>query len=79
MTLDYNTTDWTQGDDGYFYYNKVLKPGEVTEPIFNNVAFSGTMDNMYRDAEVTVDVAAQAVQTANNGSTVMDAKGWPNA
>ena len=79
VTLDYNTTDWTQGDDGYFYYNKVLKPGEVTEPIFNNVAFSGTMDNMYRDAEVTVDVAAQAVQTANNGSTVMDAKGWPNA
>ena len=79
VTLDYNATDWTQGDDGYFYYNKVLKPGEVTEPIFNNVAFSGTMDNMYRNAEVTVDVAAQAVQTANNGSTVMDAKGWPNA
>ena len=43
VTLDCNTTDWTQGEDGYFYYNKVLKPGEVTEPIFTNVAFSGTM------------------------------------
>lgn len=79
MTLDYNTTDWTQGEDGYFYYNKVLKPGEVTEPIFTNVAFSGTMDNAYQGAQVVVDVAAQAVQTAHNGSTVTDAKGWPNA
>ena len=79
VTLDYNTTDWTQGEDGYFYYNKVLKPGEVTEPIFTNVAFSGTMDNAYQGAQVVVDVAAQAVQTAHNGSTVTDAKGWPNA
>ncbi len=79
VTLDYNTTDWIQGADGYFYYNKALKPGEVTEPIFTNVAFSGTMDNAYQSAEVMVDVAAQAVQTANNGSTVTDAQGWPNA
>ena len=69
----------TQGEDGYFYYNKVLKPGEVTEPIFTSVAFSGDMDSMYQDAQVVVDVAAQAVQTAHNGSTVADAKGWPNA
>lgn len=79
VTLDYNTTDWTRGEDGYFYYNKVLKPGEVTEPIFTNVAFSGAMDNAYQGAQVVVDVAAQAVQTAHNGSTVTDAKGWPNA
>ena len=32
-----------------------------------------------KTATATVDVTAQAVQTANNGATVMDAQGWPNA
>ena len=79
VTLDYNTTDWTDGGDGYFYYGKALKPGEVTEPIFTKVAFSSAMDNRFQNVSIVVDVAAQGVQTANNGSTVTDAKGWPNA
>ena len=79
VELNLNLTDWTQGKDGYLYYNKVLKPGEVTEPLFTAVTFNVTMGNEYQNATATVDVAAQAVQTANNGDTVMDAKGWPNA
>ena len=79
VELNLNLTDWTQGKDGYLYYNKVLKPGEVTEPIFTAVTFNVTMGNEYQNATATVDVAAQAVQTANNGDIVMDAKGWPNA
>ena len=79
VELNLNLTDWTQGTDGYLYYNKALKPGEVTAPIFTTVTFNVTMGNEYQSATATVDVAAQAVQTANNGDTVMDAKGWPNA
>lgn len=79
VELNLNLTDWTLGEDGYLYYNKALKPGEVTEPIFAAVTFNVTMGNEYQNATATVDVAAQAVQTANNGDTVMDAKGWPNA
>ena len=79
VELNLNLTDWTQGKDGYLYYNKVLKPGEVTEPLFTAVTFNVTMGNEYQNATATVDVVAQAVQTANNGDTVMDAKGWPNA
>lgn len=79
VELNLNLTDWTLGEDGYLYYNKALKPGEVTEPIFTAVTFNVTMGNEYQNATATVDVAAQAVQTANNGDTVMDAKGWPNA
>lgn len=79
VELNLNLTDWTLGEDGYLYYNKVLKPGEVTEPLFTAVTFNVTMGNEYQNATATVDVAAQAVQTANNGDTVMDAKGWPNA
>ena len=71
-------TDWTE-KDGYFYYTKALKPGEVTAPIFTAVTFKADMGNEYQNATATVDVSAQAVQTANNGDTVMDAKGWPNS
>ena len=78
VQLDVNTTDWTE-KDGYYYYTKVLKPGEVTAPIFTAVTFKPDMGNEYQNATATVDVTAQAVQTANNGATVMDAQGWPNA
>lgn len=77
--LDYNTTDWIMGADGYCYYSRPLKPGQVTEPVFTKVTFNAAMGNEYQNATATVDVAAQAVQTANNGSTVTDAQGWPNA
>lgn len=78
VELTLNTTDWTE-KDGYFYYTKALKPGEVTAPIFTAVTFKADMGNEYQNATATVDVSAQAVQTANNGDTVMDAKGWPNS
>lgn len=78
VELTINTTDWTE-KDGYFYYTKALKPGEVTAPIFTAVTFKADMGNEYQNATATVDVSAQAVQTANNGDAVMDAKGWPNS
>ena len=59
--------------------SKPLKPGEVTAPIFTAVTFNANMGNEYQNATATVDVFAQAVQTANNGATVMDAQGWPRA
>ena len=43
------------------------------------MTFKADMGNEYQNATATVDVSAQAVQTANNGATVMDAQGWPNA
>ena len=78
VELTLNTADWTE-KDGFFYYTKALKPGEVTAPVFTAVTFNATMGNEYQNATATVDLSAQAVQTANNGDTVMDAQGWPNA
>lgn len=76
VELTLNTTDWTERD-GYYYSTKALKPGEVTAPIFTAVTFGTAMGNEYQNATATVDVFAQAVQTANNGTTVLDAQGWP--
>ena len=78
VELALNTADWTE-KDGYYYYTKALKPGEVTVPVFTSVTFNATMGNEYQNATATVNVFAQAVQNANNGDTVMDAKGWPKA
>ena len=77
ITIDFNTDDWTDGRDGYWYYNKVLKPGETTKPLFTTVKFDPQMDDQYQNCKVMVDVAAQAVQTANNGDSARTAAGWP--
>lgn len=78
VELTRSTNNWTE-KDGFYYYTKPLKPGEVTAPIFTAVTFNANMGNEYQNATATVDVFAQAVQTANNGATVMDAQGWPRA
>ena len=77
LTLDYNTEDWTQGEDGYWYYNKALKVGESTEALFENVSFHKLMGNTYQNSKALVDVTAQATQVANNGDSAVEAKGWP--
>lgn len=73
VNIDFNDTDWTAGTDGYYYYNKALAPGQVTEPLFTTVSFSGNMSNLYQNSTAKIDVTAYAVQVANNGSNVMDA------
>ena len=74
---DVNTADWTEGEDGYFYYKEALKPGETTAPVLNSVTFDVAMGNEYQGATATVTVTAQAVQTANNGTSAQTASGWP--
>ena len=78
VALNINTEKWEHEGD-YFYYKEALQPNEITAPIFTSVTFNKTMGNEYQGATATVDIVAQAVQKDNNGDTVMDAKGWPNA
>ena len=75
ITLDLNTADWTE-KDGYYYYNRVLKSGEKTTPLFNTVTFETSMDSTYMEATVNITVNAQAVQSRNNGTSALDATGW---
>ena len=77
IVLDFDRTNWTERD-GWFYYNKPVPTGAETTNLFEEVFFKAVeMDNDYQNATVTIDVSAQAVQTANNGATVLEAKGWP--
>lgn len=74
-----DSSNWTL-KDGWWYYTDAVKAGDMTKPLFDEVVFSGPdMDNKYQSCTVVIDVTAQAVQQANNGSTVMEALGWPEA
>ncbi len=76
ISLDINTTDWTE-KDGYYYYNSLLNAGETTEPLFTTVTFNDDMGNTYQNSNITIDIAAYATQSDNNGANVFEAAGWP--
>ena len=76
LKLDFDSENWT-AKDGYYYYNRPLAPGELTEPLFNSVTFSPSMGNMYQNSTATIKVKAQATQVKNNGASATDAEGWP--
>ena len=68
---------WTERD-GWWYCNDTISGGESVA-LFEEVRFSGeNMTNEFQNCTVQIDVIAQAVQYANNGTTVFDAVGWPS-
>lgn len=71
---------WTyMQDEGYYYYNSILKAGQETTPLFKDVLFDQKMGNEYQNSTAQVYVYAQATQVDNNGKTVFEAQGWPQA
>lgn len=69
--------NWSLSEDGYYYYALPVTPGESTELLFDTVSFTSKMGNEYQDCTANIEISAQAVQTANNGQTVLEAQGWP--
>ena len=55
---------WINGNDGYFYYNKILEKAELTDPLLDSVNLNipGELSNLYKGKRVTVDVDVEAVQ-----------------
>ena len=73
-----NTTEWTL-NGGYYYYNSAVMAGEATSPLFESVDFDTNMPNEYQKCKVEVIVNMEVVQSKNNGATVFEAAGWPEA
>ena len=78
VTLDINEDYWTE-QNGFYFYRRILKPGQTTQPLYTEVAFAPEMGNEYMDARVEIRVLAQAVQSANNGTDATQALGWSEA
>lgn len=68
---------WTEGADGYYYYEKPVAAGKATTELLKEVSFAPEMGNEYQGCKAQLLISAEAVQTANNGTTVTEAKGWP--
>lgn len=82
VSLNIDEEKWIrlEGDDEWWYYNGTVEEGAATEAFFTEVTFSGPkMDNDYQNSTIDVVVSVQAVQAANNGSSVAEATGWPEA
>ena len=79
LNVEINEIDWTVREDGYIYYNKVVYPGETTEPVFSEVRIIGDqVDNSYIGSVLSLTVNAYAVQQENNPAEYpWDAAGWP--
>ena len=78
VTLNINEDDWTE-KDGFYFYKRILRPGQKTAPLYTEVGFAPEMGNEYMNARVEIRVLAQAVQSANNGTDATLALGWSEA
>lgn len=78
LKLDIDTQNWTYAD-GYYYYNRVLEPGETTVPLFTQVEIVGSkVDKENIGSTLSITVNAYAVQSENNPAEhPWDASGWP--
>ena len=80
VTVAVNGEHWQQKTDelNWWYYTDAVATGVATEPLFTEVVFDGpNMTNEYQNCTVEINVYAQAVQTANNGDSALEAAGWP--
>jgi len=78
--LNINQDNW-QFVDGWYYFNGVIEPGQITPYVFSRVEIVGSkVDNSYIGKTLTLTVVAQAVQSENNPITdgnEYTASGWP--
>lgn len=74
--------DWTEGDDGWYYYNRVLKSSEKTDCTLESVTVSNLIGNDgrgsntdYSSAVFTVNVESEMIQ-ALQAEDIAAEKGW---
>ena len=78
ISCNYNTEYWTYSD-GYFYYNFILEPQNVTSPLFDSVSFSPAMGNQFMNSEIKLTVTSQATQANYGATSPFNAAGWPSS
>ena len=79
FAYDVNTADWIGHEDGYYYYNSILQPGQITPALFKEVEIvRNKVGGQFSGRTLTLTVTAEAVQSKNNPADhPWDASGWP--
>lgn len=67
--------EWVLGDDGYYYFLKIVDPEEDTKYLLDSVTLNKSVKKHYGNASFDVDVHAESVQ-ASNGAAAYE---WKDA
>ncbi|MGN0485455.1 MAG: hypothetical protein ACI4HI_18095 [Lachnospiraceae bacterium] len=65
LQLDDAANGWVKGDDGYFYYTKIVDPKQETGELLASVSVASA-ENIPDGAHLEVEVLADAVQAQKN-------------
>lgn len=78
LKMDIDTVNWTLVD-GYYYYNRILQPGETTAALFTQVEIVGSrVDRSHVGSALNLTIHAYAVQSEHNpAGHPWEASGWP--
>lgn len=63
---------WTEMDDGYFYYNSVLKAGETTQFIMDGIEINEDIPTEYASGEYDLEFRVDGVACMNNNIDGVD-------
>lgn len=67
IQIKFNDQKWLAGDDGYFYYLGILKPGESTaEALYDELTIDKSVSNEYQGKSGIVSVQMECLQAASN-------------
>lgn len=79
--LNINDKLWKFHEDGWYYYDGIVNPQEITPNVFSHVEMVGAkIDSSYIGKTLTLTVKAQAVQSENNpikDGNIFTVSGWP--
>lgn len=67
-----NSERWQDGGDGWFYYKKILKPGETTEEVLDSITFpdySGAYEE-YKGADYQLYFRMEILQASDSQTTL---------
>lgn len=79
LRLDIDSENWILADDGFYYFCRILQPGETTPPLFTQVEIVGSqVDQTHIGSALSLTVKAYAVQSEHNPADApWLADGWP--
>lgn len=66
----YNTADWTQGEDGYWYYNDIVEPNQCSTALFESFTVSPNLTNELAGRTGHIGVTMELLQASGDSPTL---------
>ncbi|MDF9824912.1 alternate signal-mediated exported protein [Breznakia sp. PF5-3] len=69
---DGNGSEWVNGNDGYYYYTKVLKAGDTTKPILNSLTMHGDLPSIYAQEKYILTFKVEALIVSSDSNAIYE-------